>query len=443
MRNRIQTENPEVDREIYSWLFGTPPSDRNFQDQLKNANAATIQAVLQKIPAENNRTRRKVLESRLRRLGKTPSGSEKNLTPEKKSTTDDIFSEDKIFSIQLENIVPSPFEPQMRRRAKFINSETEELGNSIVKQGLFSPIVVRPSREFRASNNLPVYEIVFGERRFLAHRVKNLPTIKCFVRELSDAEVIELQYEENHRRQENDPLDDAFYFQYLKEKEGYTDEDLADRLGTTLRDVREKLKLNDLIEDARIELSGGRLPLRHAYYLAKFPSDTQNEIVREQYAYRHYDRDEKAVSFEIFRDEVEDNILRRLIDSPFDDLIKNLIVEFLFEGGSGNRGRGDDILRLVKDWKNAPKNFGDRDRLREFADALDKRGQSQILFLLSAAGADDVEAAKIIRDYTPLNFFTLDAEARFEFAPTEFKQQAAESGSGKERREMRSAAFPA
>lgn len=246
------------------------------------------------------------------------------------SAENEIFSGDKVFVIHLSNIVPSPFEPQARRRAKFKPEEIESLGDSIINQGLFSPIVVRPSRIFIEKQAAQNYEIVFGERRFLAHQIKSLDKIKCFVRELSDGQVLEMQYQENHQRNDNDPLDDAFLFKYLKERENYTDEDLAAHFAKSRREISEKLKLNDLIPEAALELTSGILPLRHAYYLAKFPASSQREIVAAKYAYKYHDRDEKAVSYHEFKAECEENILRRLADAPFSTLdprlhIKNLI----------------------------------------------------------------------------------------------------------------------
>ena len=246
------------------------------------------------------------------------------------SQTEEIFAGDKIFNIHLSSIVPCPFEPQTRRRNKFKPEDIEDLANSIIKQGLFSPIVVRPSRRFARTSNEVIYEIVFGERRYLAHQIKNLDKIKCFVRKLSDAQVLEMQYQENHQRSDNDPLDDAFLFQYLKTHQNYTDDDLADHFAKPKREITEKLKLNDLIPEACAELSNGSLPLRHAYYLAKFPPASQSEIVKTQLAYKYHDRDEKAVSYHEFKAEVEENIVRRLSDAPFDVTderlhIKNLI----------------------------------------------------------------------------------------------------------------------
>ena len=103
-----------------------------------------------------------------------------------------------IILIPISNIQPSPLEPQARRRARFKPEEIETLGDSIVRHGLRQPILVRPSEKQEHKNRQRVYEIVFGERRFLAAKAKGISEIKCFVENLSDAEVIELQYEENH-----------------------------------------------------------------------------------------------------------------------------------------------------------------------------------------------------------------------------------------------------
>ena len=241
----------------------------------------------------------------------------KNIEQTKKSKEISViplksYSPDEVVKLDLSLITPSPFEPQQRRRNKFNDSDLESLGGSIERHGLAQPIVVRP-----VSKPEP-FEIVFGERRYLASKVKNLQTIGCFVRELSDAQVLELQYEENHRRVDNDPLDDAFFFKFLKEKEGYTDDELADRLNTTRKNVADKLKLNDLIAEAAAELEDGDLPLRHAYYLSRYPPTAQKQIVEAGYAYKYNDRDEKPTSYQDFKWQVEQNILRNLATAPFD-----------------------------------------------------------------------------------------------------------------------------
>ena len=236
--------------------------------------------------------------------------------PEKSKPTDAPDS-NTLREIPVSQIAVSRFEPQARRRAKFKKDDLQSLADSIKIHGLRQPILVRPVHVLDEKIKSEDFEIVFGERRFLAAKTF-LDKINCFVEDLSDAEVLELQYEENHQRQENSPLDDAFLFKFLIERESYDVQKLSDRFAVPKREVTEKLKLNDLIPEAVAEFISEKLPLRHAYYLSKFPTATQRTIVDEQYAYKYQDIDEGATSYKEFKEEVEENIVRLLGDAPFD-----------------------------------------------------------------------------------------------------------------------------
>ncbi|MBS1797819.1 MAG: ParB/RepB/Spo0J family partition protein [Acidobacteria bacterium] len=219
--------------------------------------------------------------------------------------------------IALERIAPSRFEPQARRRARFTDEDLKSLADSIRTRGLRQPILVRPVLSSDETISAD-FEIVFGERRFLAAKKAGLTRIRCFVEKLTDAEVIELQYEENHQRKENSPLDDAFLFNFLVQNENYAPERLADRFNKSLREVKQILSLTNLIPEAVEELEDGKLPLRHAVYLSSFPAAAQKEIVGDALAYNWGDIDDGPVSFKQFREEIDEHILRELKNAPFD-----------------------------------------------------------------------------------------------------------------------------
>lgn len=285
---------------VFSWLKSVPASDVNFQVRLKEADIATIQAVLEELPAKQSVTKRNILESRLKQLSK-------NLP---KTDSDEITW------IEVSQIIESPFEPQARRRKRYKKEAIAELGDSIVKHKLKQPILVRQipvldSRKFD-------YEIVFGERRWLAHKLKGLPKIKCFIENLTNAEVAELQYEENHRRQESNPLDDAFWFQFLMDEEGYSEDQLADRFNLAKKDVTLRLRLNKLIPEAVQQFEDEKLPLKHCQYLATFPPEAQKEIVLKNYAYKYFDINDGPVPYNEFKDRVGAKIVRLLTDAVFD-----------------------------------------------------------------------------------------------------------------------------
>lgn len=226
-------------------------------------------------------------------------------------------SADTVHKIPVNKIIPNSFEPQERRRKSFFTEKGREaidkFGDEILSDGgLIHPILLRPHPQRKG-----FYEIACGERRWLAHKAKKIKRIQSFVQDLTDAQVIERNYKENHNRQEPDVLNDAFTFKYLIDNEDYTEVKLADHFATTVENVCQKLRLNDLVPEVADELQSGGLPLKHAYYIARFPADTQREIQRLQLAYKYYDSKEKAVAFTEFKEEVETQIIRRLSDAPF------------------------------------------------------------------------------------------------------------------------------
>lgn len=241
-----------------------------------------------------------------------------NLEEQKKESKSEPKNEsaETVLEIALHRIAPSRFEPQARRRARFTDEDLQSLADSIRQRGLRQPILLRPIApldELKAE-----FEIVFGERRFIAVQKAGLTKIRCFVESLTDAETVELQYEENHQRKESSPLDDAFLFKFLAEKENFSAEQLADKFNKKLKEVKQLLSLNNLIPEAVKEFEDGDLPLKHAIYLSSFPAASQKEIVEDELAYKWGEKEDGAASFKEFKEEVEENIIRNLANAPFD-----------------------------------------------------------------------------------------------------------------------------
>ncbi len=379
---------PQAKQErIYNALLTVPKDDVNFKSALEDTDIETVQKVLKNLPDFFTKSKRKILEAKLKSLEKVRPkqirddllkrknalekkgwefeiewksgvkifGNEKQVV-EGAVSLDALFNEaeaiensfqtptsptenqpennpDQIVLIPVGKIVESPFEPQERRRQKFkTKSGTEAivlLGDSITLNGLQQPILVRPVGDF--------FEIVFGERRFLAHLLKGIKTIPCFVKNLSDAKVIELQYEENHNRLEPDPLDDAFTFAYLKKEKNYSVHDLAIKFSTSETSILRKLKLNDLIESAKKLLSDGILPLGHAVFMAALGGDAQTEIVENDFLFLYGDRDQRILTLEEFKYLVGEEIIRDLTNAPFDVTDPRLHINNLICGNCTER----------------------------------------------------------------------------------------------------------
>ena len=115
-------------------------------------------------------------------------------------------------------LVVSPTNPRRR-----INDETiRQLSESIRSQNILEPLIVRQTSE--------KYEIVCGERRYRAAGIATVAEVPCLVRELTDEQVLDIQIHENLHREDVHPMDEAYGYQFLKEKLGCTNEELALRV---------------------------------------------------------------------------------------------------------------------------------------------------------------------------------------------------------------------
>jgi ParB family transcriptional regulator, chromosome partitioning protein len=99
--------------------------------------------------------------------------------------------------------------PQNNMREHVDRDEIFELADDIKKNGLISPIVVRPVADG--------FELVAGQRRYLAHQVAGIIKIRCIIRELSDNEALAIMTSENLSRVDVNPVDEAKHVMRLME----------------------------------------------------------------------------------------------------------------------------------------------------------------------------------------------------------------------------------
>ena len=181
-----------------------------------------------------------------------------------------------IVQIPLEQIAPHP---DNRRVGGFDEGLLAQLAESIKAVGVQQPAVVRP----RAATgpDAPEYELVAGERRWRASRLAGLTTLPCVVRELDDATALRIQIIENLQRQDVHPLDEANGYQRLLAAGGYDVEAIAQEVGRSASYVYQRLKLQDLIPEARKFLVDGMFTAGHAILIARLAPDQQKEALEE------------------------------------------------------------------------------------------------------------------------------------------------------------------
>lgn len=154
--------------------------------------------------------------------------------------------------INAESIVPNRLQP----RKEFGPEELAALTQSVREKGLIHPITVR-EQDGR-------YELIAGERRWRAAIQAGLRRIPAQVRNVGDAEALELAMVENLQREDLDPIEEARGYQEMAEKFGYTQERIAEAVQRSRPAVANTLRLLKLPEDLQEQLRSGALSRSHA-----------------------------------------------------------------------------------------------------------------------------------------------------------------------------------
>lgn len=154
--------------------------------------------------------------------------------------------------LPVEDVVPNPNQP----RRSFGEEDLEELADSIRKNGVLQPIVVRP---YEGS-----YQIIAGERRYQAALRAGINTVPAVVREVSDKEMLQLALIENLQREDLNPLEAARGYKDLMEKYGLTQEELSQILSKSRSSIANALRLLDLPDAVQELLMDGKLTAGHA-----------------------------------------------------------------------------------------------------------------------------------------------------------------------------------
>lgn len=176
-------------------------------------------------------------------------------------------------SIQIGQIRPGKYQP----RRKFDEEELESLANSIRDKGVLQPILVRPH-----SKETGAYELIAGERRWLAAQRAKLREIPALVKKLTDKEALEIAIVENVQRQDLSPMEEAEGYLRLMDEFKHTQEDISNAIGKSRSHVANMLRLNGLPTEIKSLVNEGTLTAGHARALIGVPSaeSLANRIVK-------------------------------------------------------------------------------------------------------------------------------------------------------------------
>ncbi len=153
-------------------------------------------------------------------------------------------------SVSISDLSRNPYQP----RQHFNEEKLEELANSIRKNGIIQPIAVRPSKSDPGR-----YEIVAGERRWLAAQRAGLHEIPVTVLELSDVESLEVAIVENIQRDDLNPIEEARGYKRLNQEFDYDHESISKLMSKSRSHISNTLRLLTLPSDVISMLEEGTL----------------------------------------------------------------------------------------------------------------------------------------------------------------------------------------
>ena len=182
-------------------------------------------------------------------------------------------------TVSISDLSRNPYQP----RQHFSEEKLVELANSIKKNGIIQPIAVRPQKTGNGK-----YEIVAGERRWMAAQRAGLHEIPVTILDLSDVESLEVAIVENIQRDDLNPVEEARGYKRLNEEFKYDHESISKLMSKSRSHISNTLRLLSLPKDVIAMLEEGTLTSGQARPLIGITnaSSIAEEIVAKNYSAR-------------------------------------------------------------------------------------------------------------------------------------------------------------
>ena len=156
--------------------------------------------------------------------------------------------------LKVKDIRPNPYQP----RKEFDEQGLKELADSIRENSVFQPILVRKRKTGQG------YELVAGERRLRASKLAGKDSIPAIVVDFNDKQMMEISLLENIQRKDLTPIEEAEAYDQLIRKLGYTQDELAKRIGKSRSNVTNILRLLNLPGEVKKLVNDGKLTYTQA-----------------------------------------------------------------------------------------------------------------------------------------------------------------------------------
>lgn len=185
--------------------------------------------------------------------------------------------------VDITKIEPNPDQP----RTNFNQQELEELSESIKKNGLLQPILVRQVGD--------KYQIIAGERRWQACKLAGLEKVPVQVKQVDDDETFILALIENIQRSDLNPIEEAYGYRRMMERGRMTQAEVAQAVSKGRTTITNALRLLELPERAQQLLFDEKLTAGHARAILSVPTEEgrlklTDKIIEEKLSVRDAER---------------------------------------------------------------------------------------------------------------------------------------------------------
>jgi len=198
-------------------------------------------------------------------------------------------------------------ESDQNTRKNFDKAKLAELTTSVKAKGILTPLLVRP----RGAH----FEIAAGHRRLRAAKAAGLAEIPVLVRDMTDVEFLEVLTIENLQREDLHPLEEAEGYQGLLERGGYDVPAIATKVGKSTSYVYQRVKLVDLVPEAKAAFLKGTFEAGHAILLARLEAPQQKQALA--WARQRFLGGRDFASVRALGDYIQRDVLLDLARAPF------------------------------------------------------------------------------------------------------------------------------
>jgi len=232
----------------------------------------------------------------------------------------DTKTELKKNQLQISDVVPNKYQP----RKIFEEKNMEELTNSIKERGIIQPIIVRKSKDHNQK-----YEIIAGERRWLAAQRAGLHNVPVVITEADDLKSLEFAILENTQRQDLNPLEEAKGYKRLIDEFSYDQDKVSKFMGKSRSYITNSLRLLTLPKEVIKLIEEQKLTAGHAKILVGLDNAIfiANKILDKKFSVRQTENFVKQFKNKVKKHISKDANIRDLENSLSQKIGLNVVIK--------------------------------------------------------------------------------------------------------------------